>query len=107
MGWDYVSELRPPTGLLFILQMIYEYGEPRRNDTDGENRRSLKKACPSATLSITNPTCKDPGTKPGLFGERPTANRLSHGFAKFSDLKQFEALYGVLRFLYACSFILW
>jgi hypothetical protein len=32
MGWNYVSELRPPTGLLFILQMIYEHGEPWWND---------------------------------------------------------------------------
>jgi hypothetical protein len=34
MGWDYVSELRPPTDLLFIPQVMYEYGEPRWNDTD-------------------------------------------------------------------------
>jgi hypothetical protein len=27
--WDYISELRPPTGLLFIPQVIYEYGESR------------------------------------------------------------------------------
>jgi hypothetical protein len=26
--WDYVSELRPPTGLLVIPQVIYELGEP-------------------------------------------------------------------------------
>jgi hypothetical protein len=26
MGRDYVSELRPPTGLLFIPQVIYEHG---------------------------------------------------------------------------------
>jgi hypothetical protein len=32
MGWDYVSELRPPTGLLSIPQLIYEYGELRWND---------------------------------------------------------------------------
>jgi hypothetical protein len=25
MGWDYVSEQRPPTGLLFIVQVIYEH----------------------------------------------------------------------------------
>jgi hypothetical protein len=37
MGWDYVSELQPPSGLLFIPQMIYEHGEPRWNDTDREN----------------------------------------------------------------------
>jgi hypothetical protein len=28
MGWDYVSEPRTPTDLLFIPQMIYEHGEP-------------------------------------------------------------------------------
>jgi hypothetical protein len=34
MGWDYVSELRPPTGLLFIPQVIYEHEEQLRNDND-------------------------------------------------------------------------
>jgi hypothetical protein len=34
MGWDYVSELRPLTGLLFIPQVIYEHGELRWNDID-------------------------------------------------------------------------
>jgi hypothetical protein len=33
MGWDYVSEMRPPTGLLFISQVIHEHGEPWWNDT--------------------------------------------------------------------------
>jgi hypothetical protein len=32
--WDYVSELRPQTFLLFIHQMIYEHGEPWWNDID-------------------------------------------------------------------------
>jgi hypothetical protein len=32
MGSDDVSELRPPTGLLFIPQVIYEYGEQWWND---------------------------------------------------------------------------
>jgi hypothetical protein len=36
---------------------------------------------PSATLSTTNPTWIDPGTNPGLRGERPATNRLSHGTA--------------------------
>jgi hypothetical protein len=27
MGWDYVSELQPPTGLLFITQVTYKHGE--------------------------------------------------------------------------------
>jgi hypothetical protein len=35
---------------------------------------------PSATLSTTNPTWIDPG----LHGERPTTNRLSHGTASLS-----------------------
>jgi hypothetical protein len=33
-GWDDVSELRPPTGLLFITQIMYEHGEPRWDDID-------------------------------------------------------------------------
>jgi hypothetical protein len=28
MGWDYVSKLQPPTGLLFIPWVIREHGEP-------------------------------------------------------------------------------
>jgi hypothetical protein len=36
---------------------------------------------PSATLSTTNPTWVDPGANPGLRGERPATNRLSHGTA--------------------------
>jgi hypothetical protein len=45
-----------------------------------ENRSTRgKKTCPSATLSTTNPTCTDPGSNPGLRGERPATNRLSHG----------------------------
>jgi hypothetical protein len=29
-----VSELRPPSGLFFVLQMIHAYGQPRWNDID-------------------------------------------------------------------------
>jgi hypothetical protein len=36
---------------------------------------------PSDTLSTTNPTWIDPGANPGLRGERPATNRLSHGTA--------------------------
>jgi hypothetical protein len=32
----------------------------------GENRRTRRKACPSATLSTTNPTRTDPGADPGV-----------------------------------------
>jgi hypothetical protein len=47
----------------------------------GENRSDRGKTCPSATLSTTNPTWTDPGSNPGLRGERPATNRLSHGTA--------------------------
>jgi hypothetical protein len=36
MWRDYVSELRPPTGLLFISQVIYGHGEPQWNDINKE-----------------------------------------------------------------------
>jgi hypothetical protein len=57
----------------------YEFGEQRWNDIlTGENRRTRRKTCPSATLSTTNSTWIDPGANPGLRGERPATNDLSH-----------------------------
>jgi hypothetical protein len=47
----------------------------------GENRSTRRKTCPSVTLSTTNPTWIDPGLNPGIRGERPGTNRLSHGTA--------------------------
>jgi hypothetical protein len=47
----------------------------------GENRSTRGKTCPSATLSTTNPTWTDPGSNPGLRGERPATNRLNRGTA--------------------------
>jgi hypothetical protein len=47
----------------------------------GENRRTLRKTCPIATLSTTNPTWTDLGAKTGLRGERQATDRLSHGTA--------------------------
>jgi hypothetical protein len=41
----------------------------------------LRENLPSATSSTTNPTWIDPGANPGLRGERPATNRLSHGTA--------------------------
>jgi hypothetical protein len=66
---------------LFNTQVIYEDGGPRWNDTDRENRKTHRKPCHSATLSTKNPTWTDPG----LRGERPTTNRLSHGTAKHTS----------------------
>jgi hypothetical protein len=37
MGCDYISELRPPTGLLFIPLVIYEHGETWWMMVTGEN----------------------------------------------------------------------
>jgi hypothetical protein len=45
----------------------------------GENRSTRGKTCPSATLSTTYPTWNDPGSNPGLRGERAATDRLSHG----------------------------
>jgi hypothetical protein len=52
----------PLRDVVFILRMIYEYGERRCNDIDRENRKIPRKICPSAALSTTNPTWIDPGT---------------------------------------------
>jgi hypothetical protein len=78
MGWDCLW-LRPPTGLLFIAQVIYEYGEPWWNDIHRGHRRTRTGTCPSATFSTTNPTWNDPVANPGLRGGSPATNRLSHG----------------------------
>jgi hypothetical protein len=68
-GRHYVSEPRPPTGLLFVPQMVYEYEEPRWHDTEGGNRRPWRKTCHSATLLITNPTLTNLSANPGLRAE--------------------------------------
>jgi hypothetical protein len=40
MGREYVSELRPSTGLLFMPQVIWGYGNPRWIDIDREKRKN-------------------------------------------------------------------
>jgi hypothetical protein len=58
----------------------YQFGERRCNDIlTGETRRTRRKPCPSASLSTKNPTLIAPGAKPGLRGERPSINAVSHG----------------------------
>jgi hypothetical protein len=43
MGWNYIYELHPSTGVLFIPQIIYECGDPRWNDADsGKSNKSEK-----------------------------------------------------------------
>jgi hypothetical protein len=46
----------------------------------------LGKACPSATLPTTHPAWVDSGANPGLRGDRPVTNRLSHGTASINVL---------------------
>jgi hypothetical protein len=41
MGWDYISELLPPKGLLFIPKVMYKHGEPWLNYTDKGNEFGL------------------------------------------------------------------
>jgi hypothetical protein len=50
----------------------------------GENRRTRRKTCPSATMSTTNPTWIDPGVNTRLRGERPATNDLRYGTAKLN-----------------------
>jgi hypothetical protein len=47
----------------------------------GENRSTQSKTCPSATLSITNPTRTGLGLNSSLRSERPVIKHLSHGTA--------------------------
>jgi hypothetical protein len=45
VGLEYVSELRLPSGLLFAPpQLMYENGEPRRNDIEREKLKNLEKS---------------------------------------------------------------
>jgi hypothetical protein len=67
----------------YVFPRWYEFGERRWNDIlTGENRRTRRKTCPSATLSTTNTTWIYPGANPGLRGVRPATNDLSHGKAE-------------------------
>ena len=45
-----------------------------------------RKSCPSATLSTTNATLINPGSKPGLRVERPATDRLSGGTDLFKSV---------------------
>jgi hypothetical protein len=41
--------------------------------------RTPRRTCPSVTSCSTNPIWNNPGTKPGLPGDRLSINGLSHG----------------------------
>jgi hypothetical protein len=84
--------LIPKRGCLLTLPYYafpiwYECWERRCNDTlTEENRRTRRKTCLSATLSTTNPTWIDQSANPGLRGERPATNDLSHAMANYENL---------------------
>jgi hypothetical protein len=61
-----VSEFRPPTGLL-LPQMIYEYGEPRRNDTDRRKPKNSKKSLSQCHLVHHAPNMADRGANYGTL----------------------------------------
>jgi hypothetical protein len=44
----------------------------------GENRKTRRKTCPSATLPTANHTRTNLGANPGLHDERPETNRMRH-----------------------------
>lgn len=80
-------------GHLLIPQIVYESEESRWNYTVRENRRTRIETGPKATLSTTSSTWSDPSANPGLLGERPLTNRLSHITTKRSliyDFVQYE-----------------
>jgi hypothetical protein len=65
-------------------QFLYQFlqlMEHQWNEIDRGKPTTRRKTCPSATLSTTNLTWTDPGSNPGLHGESPATNRLSHGTA--------------------------
>jgi hypothetical protein len=81
VGCDYVSELQPPTGLLFIPRWYMSMESHGGMILTGEKWRTRRKTCPSTTLSTTNPTWTDPGGNPGLYCERLATSHLSYGTA--------------------------
>jgi hypothetical protein len=85
MGWDYVSELRPSAGIIFVSPRWYmSMGSNGGMMLTGVNWWTRKETRPSATLSITNPIWTHWEKNPGLQGQRPVTSGLTHGTA--SDL---------------------
>jgi hypothetical protein len=75
-------------------------------DWQGKPKYS-EKTCPSATLSITNPTWPDPGSNPGHCRGKPATNRLSYGAANFCSLfTDMNVLIIKLRNAFCCAVII-
>jgi hypothetical protein len=76
-----VSELLPPTDLLFIPHMINGYGKPHWNSFSRGKPNNWEKPYPIVTVYTTYKKWTVSGENPGLRGDRPDTNRLSR--AKF------------------------
>jgi hypothetical protein len=61
--------------------MIYEYGEPRWNDTDGKNEELGEKSVSVPLCPPKKTTWAELVTNLGLCHERPATNCLSYGMA--------------------------
>ena len=57
-----------------------------------ENRSSLRKTYPIATLYTINLTWAGLGMNPGFRGDRPATHRLSHGAAPSRDVAEADIL---------------
>jgi hypothetical protein len=81
-GWAWVHLLRRPRiGLLYQPQTIDDEWSSRWNENWWGKPKYSEKTYPSATLSTTNPTWLDPGSKPGRCNGKLATNRLSYGAA--------------------------
>jgi hypothetical protein len=71
----------------------------------GENRRTRRRTCPSATLCTTNSTWTVLSANPGLRGEKPATNRLSYAITRVCYLNALLCQAHYTRFysgLFAC-----
>jgi hypothetical protein len=81
--------LVPKCGCLLTLAYYafprwYDFGERRWNDIDRGKPKNSEKNLSQCHFVHQNPTWIDPGANPGLPGERPATNHLSHGTALLS-----------------------
>jgi hypothetical protein len=77
-----VSEMRPSTGLMFIPQIIYEYGEIRWKGIDRGKPKNSERNLSQCHFVHDKSNMDWPGCQLGPHCERPATNRLSHGKAK-------------------------
>jgi hypothetical protein len=67
MGWDYVSELRPPTGLLFAPIWYVSIENHGGMILPGKYRRTLRETCPRKWILKSKagplPTCRRQGER--------------------------------------------